>query len=200
MDFYNDCLKIISCIKPYFDQYNEKIKMPFVKNIINYNNLISSNDQIILSNDQIISSNNNEILIQLFDHYTKIYDIIEETKSKKHQQVHNIIKIIKEFDFNNVHEICYGNSILGNEIMKNKKIELYGYDINESLLEKNKKNIKGIFIKKDLLHENVQFTNNKMELITCLHGCGQLHRNLIDNIIKQKYNGKLMIIPDQKSI
>jgi hypothetical protein len=187
MNLYEECLEIIDVIKSYLYEYDKKNKMPFIKNIINQ----SINQK----------KSNNETLLEKYDYYSKIYDIDEKIISKKQNQVHNIIKIIKEIDLDNnhqienVHEICCGNSVLGNEITKNKKVTLFGYDINELLLEKNKQMMKGIFIKKDLLKETIQFKNDSTELITCLHGCGQLHRNLIDNIIQQKYNGKIIIIP-----
>jgi len=54
---------------------------------------------------------------------------------------------------------------------------------------------KASFKEVDLLIKSITFENTGNEITTCLHGCGQLHRNLILSMIEQKYNGAFFIIP-----
>ncbi len=217
---------IISIINEYLEIYNIELKMPFVNNIINKKEFdfdISKLDESFLSK----LTDSNQKLFQCYLYYSNKYNI-EESKinsgkkinnigsNKKHYQIDKIMEIIHSLpNVKSIHEYCCGRTFLGKQLsLKSSNIEFIGYDINEKLLQTNKTDIpSGKFIKKDLLNDTINIQNISNELIVCLHGCGTLHRRLIDTIIdhncysninnlnhseqksKSNYKGKFIIIP-----
>ena len=194
---YTDIHAITAIIRRYIDRYKSKFDMPFLKFIINPNAENSIDDF--------------NALHSCYEYYRNIFEKMDELNklneniSKKNLQIKMIKRTITKsinLDNKTIHETCCGFSILGEELIKNSSnTQLYGYDINKDLLEKNKidfgeKNIKNVnFINMNLLIDKIVFKNDFNEVITCLHGCGQLHRNIIDMMIEQKYNGAFFIIP-----
>jgi hypothetical protein len=135
----------------------------------------------------------------------------------KHNQTHHIAEFINKYcilEDKTIHETCCGYSVLGETLLDaSKNTKLIGYDINPDLLIKNTKHFEHKLNKTklnnpiynntntasfkliDLLSSEITFENTGSEITTCLHGCGQLHRNLITSMITQKYNGAFFIIP-----
>jgi hypothetical protein len=197
---YTDIHAITLIIRRYVDRFKTKFDMPFLKYIINPN-IENLNDDFIALHSCYEYYRN---IIENFEKVNEL-DKLNENISKKNFQIKMIKQIITKsinLDGKTIHEICCGFSILGEELIKDTfNTQLFGYDINKDLLKKNtidfeKKNIKNVnFVNMNLLTDKIIFKNDFNEVITCLHGCGQLHRNIIDMMIEQKYNGAFYIIP-----
>jgi hypothetical protein len=201
---------ISSIIAPYIDKYQTIYDFPLLKYIINPEYELNSGDDDLRP------------LHSCYEYYRKKFETLEYThpeQSKKSMQTVHIANMIKKYcilEGKQIHETCCGLSVLGETLLDTAKhCQLIGYDINDELLAKNTKQ----FAKKlkhsttpdntnantnnagfqhlDMLKDidKLRFTNNGNEITTCLHGCGQLHRNLITSLIEQQYNGAFFIIP-----
>jgi hypothetical protein len=191
---FADIKSIISVISRYTDKYKSREDLPFLRYIINPSSELMCDDL--------------EALHSCYEYYRSIFEKktekIKQNVSKKNQQIEAIKQIITEhIDINDriIHELCCGLSLLGETLIKSTNSKLIGYDINKDLLEKNKidfekKKINSAEFKLcNLLEDKIKFDNTMNEVVTCLHGCGQLHRNIIDTLSEQKYNGSFFIIP-----
>ena len=154
-----------------------------------------------------------------YNYYKTKFETLETiTCVGKNTQTQHIAEFIKThcvLDGKIIHETCCGFSVLGETLLYTAtNTQLLGYDINPELLIKNTKHFnkklaistqttetkpihtnKASFKQIDLLSRGITFENTNNEIITCLHGCGQLHRNIIMSMIEQKYNGAFFIIP-----
>jgi len=210
---FNDIFLIIN---KYIQKYNNIYNLPFYDSIINhleressfeYNKYIINKDNSLYN---LITPNNDLYpLISCYLYYLEYYNNnnINSNKSGKQIQVNSIIDIIKNknYNFNEIHELCCGRTFLGKEISIKFNKDLFGYDINQDLLNYNYNMMKNYnkiiysFIHSDLLSHNIfnyfNNNNNNNKLITGLHCCGELHRNIIKSIVENKFMGNFIIVP-----
>ena len=221
---FNDIMLII---QKYIIKYQNIYHLPFYDSIINhkqkkdfyeFNKYIINKDNTLYN--LIPSSNPLFPLISCYIYYNNYFNNNNYLhKSGKHTQIKGIIDIINHnnYNFDNIHELCCGKTFLGKEISTKFNKSLFGYDINQHLLDynyimmnkynnnnNNNNNNKYKFIKKDLLNEEIIEKSennedkeeiNKKSLITGLHCCGELHRNIIKSIVKNKFDGNFIIVP-----
>jgi hypothetical protein len=198
---------ILLIIKKYIKKYNDIYNLPYYKNIINQSEkeeYFNYSDYIINRNESLYNliNKNDELypLISCYKYYNNLYNYKGKSKAGKQDQIENIIKIIEDQDYKykEVHELCCGRSFLGKEISLKFNKDLIGYDINQTLLDYNinmmkSYNISSKFINKDLLNDDIEIENNS--LITGLHCCGELHRNIIRSLVRKNFKGDFIIIP-----
>ena len=205
---YADGYCIFITIKPYIDYYKTIYDFPLMKYMINPNYKLSWSLEDV------------KPLHTCYTHYKTKFENLDATiKIDKNTQTQYLAEFIKNrciLEDKIIHETCCGFSVLGETLLDySKNTHLIGYDINSELLAKNTKHFdKKLAISKledkntvkcksnrasfkmlNFLDESITVQNTGNEIITCLHGCGQLHRNIISSMIEQQYNGAFFIIP-----
>lgn len=213
---FADGQAILLVLKKYLEKYQTANDMPLVRFFSRTEELrdLPPLDYSFQDYLKVDPSNEHYPLTQIFLHYSKLFEVDQPDLSKqkhnittKDKQVNHILAIVdlinesEQKKIEDVYEMCCGRSVLGHAIWSKLSIFLHGFDINQNLLDDDKILCpnRSEFVQMDLLKQMPSFckepTTGQNCLVTSLHACGKLHRNIIDGLIEQKYEGKFIIIP-----